>query len=529
MRTGQVKQWVFGGVWAASLAAAFLLGRSAVVGDRELSDSAESTEDSGFSPSGESALVILSDSDSALYPEGPIPVLDQRVVQGSDVVLQTATTTLLAKQKGSHTVESVENGLVDSDTLSAQSVVLVPTHWEQTAARRRQLEKKGIYPLSVLRSLLENPGTFDNKMVGALNGLLQEEMPAAAKLLDEMDWNYQTERVLQRVLQQWTGFSPHDAIAYAASLDGLRMKDSAMRTIMNAWVDDDPNRAVAYADGLEPGHLRNSLLEKVAGEWGKDQPEDAWNWFSTSMRTDDSLPASRIKSLFKSLAYKDSGAALGHASSISNADYRKTAMQTVIDGMMDQGKQVEVASLYRSTTSSTDRDLIARSVADSWERYQPRLAAEWTSVIADKTVRNQAVSSLVSEWSRDHPAEAAEWVMKLDDPDVVKRELSRVTKNWATHDLIDATEWLTGLPASPKTDPAVESLARSVLLKDPEMAMELAEGISVEKRRHQAIVRLGRQLAETDATQAWSYLLKSSLPPERLASAQKSIFRVPTP
>lgn len=292
--------------------------------------------------------------------------------------------------------------------------------------------------------------------------------------------------------------------------------EQMLQSVVSKWAAGDPMAALQYSMQIESRRVRNALLAGVFNTWAKNDINGAYNWLVANRETDPVAFQAGMRPVFSTLAAANLDNAMRMALDLAPGSDRMSAMRIVVDQASRAGKPDAMVSYLESFQTPGEKQGYASILASSWAVYDPLRAAQWAASLSDPYLRNATMNSAIGMWASDNPTAAAAWVMAISDPQLRTREIAQVTQAWARYDPVKAADWLLAQrPPSPTLDPAIQSLAGTVMKSNPQGAVMWAAAISDPKTRNSTIMSISREWMKSDPASASAYIANSPLSPNQ--------------
>lgn len=309
------------------------------------------------------------------------------------------------------------------------------------------------------------------------------------------------------------GKSIADKLAQIMAQPWGPVAEKKLLDLMSEWGAQDPAGAIAYAMSLDSRRTRDAALQNALGAWAKQDPRGALDWFVQAAKADPTMMLGSTSKLFGQLADKDLGWAMSQVWNLPTSALKQAALGSMVSRLVRSGQDEVLFQMHASATSLQDRQVLSAAIVDNLLRYDPNRIASWASQLNDPAERRTTLDRVVSAWSYDNPAEAADWlVLQPSNSDQANR-LASLTGAWARQDPVAAADWLLARnPPSPVLDPAVSTLARTVMQSDPAGAMAWAGSVSEAAKRYALYEQIGTSWMRRDPARARVYIQATDLP-----------------
>lgn len=156
--------------------------------------------------------------------------------------------------------------------------------------------------------------------------------------------------------------------------------------------------------------------------------------------------------------------------------------------------------------------LIPRTIRNL-ARADPRHALDLLDTISgESTSIRQSRQEAINAWALQEPAEAAAWAES--DPAAATSDVTffNIASAWSALDPASAEEWISSLESAARRDKAAWGFAETVMFRDSETALGVAEQIRDEGTRHEVLTTIWGHRLNRDVTTAKRDLENAELP-----------------
>lgn len=170
------------------------------------------------------------------------------------------------------------------------------------------------------------------------------------------------------------------------------------------------------------------------------------------------------------------------------------------------------------------REVALRAVAQRWAQIEPDAAADWASSLPDAEERDTAIANVALAIASANPTRALTILERRTSADAPDAALEGVVTQWATKNFPAARAWSEAQPDGAHRDRVLERLVFLRSTSDPADAAELAQLITADARRFDALASIARVWMSRDsaAAHAWADTLDQGA--RRRVTAELSIL-----
>ena len=289
-----------------------------------------------------------------------------------------------------------------------------------------------------------------------------------------------------KALQMMDALSASD-IPIALEVLGERPANRAQEMLMGAvftrWAEFDGKEAINHAVEHLPDGLRDRMMQSILSTWPLNDPDGALAWYENGTVDFRSVGEKRrfFTHLYQGLAVRD----LDHA--------------FIACGKLE---------------SMAEKSLAARGIANALGAGDAAL--QKLSAWPDDAGRTLAQQMIVRDWAAYEPDSAADWVVRNTRPVELPQMINETITAWVKADPNAAAEWLSDYNGKPAADPAVSTLARNIVHRDPESAFAWAASISNQIMRRQTLASVVDQWRIREPATAADFVRSSGLPEEEI-------------
>ncbi len=397
---------------------------------------------------------------------------------------------------------------------------------------------------------LEVAGAKDSLAIVAL--ALQDSL---ARVNDETAASDEILVVVQRLVSYLAATDPWKALAWARKFLLDYTLDSSLVAIARGMARTDVEAALQLAEGIASLLRRSQAFAAIAAVWAAKDPAAAVSWASSL--TNPAERALSLNSILLVAADQDlPGAArlLSEQAQLINADYLRERRATLAALGLTEADLVNDPESYRALfesgaippPSSPDVELLAAAgkvIGAKLAERAPSSGLTWAESIDGDFLKLTSIAGVVGGWATQDPAGALAWVRQnypenLDlyttihrswatgDPaaaaasarnwgDAGQRAalLESIMKVWATaDDPTGAAAFIGSLAPSADKDSASYAFATTISYHSPDLAWQIARGITDESAQFKALKAAFSAMVVRDPEAAAQALQATNLP-----------------
>lgn len=380
------------GVWFASIALAFFIGRAlSSTGARTERTASEALGAGQIQEAKRSAAARADTVGASAAEEEAAATLEQLRSQSSEMtrqLLNAAFAVPISDPGRSETINQLLAQLATSDPLAALEIT------ESIASRRdAELARNNILkvwasnePMAALAwadsALADVPYNLRNSQMEAIiQGFAETNPKGAFNYANAMSEANSSElrlknRLLSEVIEtQIRGGGLEEAHATITLMVDGPSKDNLQRELVNEWAAFDPVSAAAYVQGLG-SDASTGMKTALIGEWAESDPAAAAAWLSNLSAED---PA------------------------------------------------------YRQATTQITRE---------WTRYDLTASSEWLNSLPASPELDRAVATYTYRAAQEDPPTAMSWAESINNANMRNRMMQQVAANWKNDDPEGFTNYL---------------------------------------------------------------------------------------
>ncbi|CAA6693493.1 MULTISPECIES: hypothetical protein [unclassified Lentimonas] len=371
------------GVWCASIALSFFIGRS-------LSSSSANTEQSAVKSLGSAQL--------------------------------KAKVTAAQTEPRTFTTSEGDDALVALEQLQ-----------DTSAAMTRDLLN------AALALPMSDPGR-SNTINDLLKQLAATDPLAALDMANGLSSLRDAERARNDILEVWASNEPMAALAWAnTELADVpaNLRDSQMQAIMRGFAETNPKGAFDYANALSEdttadSRLKNRLLSEVietqirAGGVADAQA-------TIALMPDGSAKDNLQRELVNEWARFDPASAADYVDSLGSE--ATTRMKTTL--VEEWAENDPAAAAAWLGTLATDDPAYAQAssqITREWTRYDLTASSEWLNSLPASPELDRAVATYTMRAAQEDPSTAMSWAESITSDNMRSRMMQQVAANWKNDD-----------------------------------------------------------------------------------------------
>jgi hypothetical protein len=351
---------------------------------------------------------------------------------------------------------------------------------------------------------LPNPGALRELAMRDLAFGLAQKDPAAAVSLARSLPGDDGQRFLRGAINAWCLKDADAAFAYVAKLPADPNEpywDKKFLTLemMSTLAKKDPDKVITMLEQFPAGD-QNNALRSIGFYLGQSDPKAALDW--ANQQPDPQVKSSILPGVISAMSEKDPKGALELAQSLP-AGEREGVIGNVIDTLSesDPKEAVGYAMNLLSNKGGLKNNMISY-MAGQWISSDPQGALGWYGSLTDPKLKEQVAGNMISILSQDDAAKAINLLDTMPPGDVQNQAISTIANNWARTDQKAVLDW-----ASQQTDPEVKSrilegVIRTMSVKDPNSAFQLAQSLPVGNSRNNSIKSSLGSMAQSDPRSA---------------------------
>jgi hypothetical protein len=281
--------------------------------------------------------------------------------------------------------------------------------------------------------------------------------------------------------------------------------DEELLRLARAWVGQSPEQALTWASRETDGLLRERLVFSILRAWGETDPNAAVDW---ALAQGEEWRFKRMEAaLTGAIRQPDEALAIGRkllaADPVSGSAYG-----TALVGALNRGSQFQTAFQLAADVPPSERQPWLEMTFSRWAAEQPQEAMNALSSVSDPESRTNAFRGAIRGWAASDPGTLAAHVDSMSAGADRDYAAGQALMRWAEKDPAAMGEWLNSLPATRIREVgAAWMITRSDgANRSPEVAMLWVQEIRDPSLRHDVLVHVVNEWAQTDANTAWRYV-----------------------
>ncbi|QTN31678.1 hypothetical protein HZ994_04850 [Akkermansiaceae bacterium] len=187
-------------------------------------------------------------------------------------------------------------------------------------------------------------------------------------------------------------------------------------------------------------------------------------------------------------------AALGRINAIADTYDRQRNLMNFLDGLSPEHFE-EVADEFRKLdhygNTSTEMELLFQA----WAKADPLAALDY---IGENPGMSRNRGEVLEVWAVADPAAAEKWAMDQHKGEGANPYLASVIKGIASYDIGKAALLTQGMPMGAERGPAIDAIAKALLMKGTEAAFAFPDTIGDEHLKGSFVMMISQNLARRD-------------------------------
>jgi hypothetical protein len=357
---------------------------------------------------------------------------------------QVPAEALTAAQRQEQAMRSTA-GLKDTEGATLTEGDLDKTALEQLQSQSSEMTRRLLN--AALALPMSEPGRTDT-----INDLLKQlaatDPLAALEFANDIPSLRDAERARNGILEVWASHEPMAALAWAETeLANVpsNLRNSQMRAIIRGFAETNPKGAFSYANGLSEEtssdlRLKNRLLGEVietqirGGGLAEAQT-------TIALMPDGPTKDSLQRELVSEWAAFDPASAATYLQSLG--DGASTSMKTAL--IQEWAKNDPAAAAAWLSNLPTDDQAYARATADitrEWTRYDLTASSEWLNSLPASPELDRAVATYTFRAAQEDPPAAMSWAESISNEKIRDRMIQQVAASWKSDDPEGFTTYL---------------------------------------------------------------------------------------
>jgi len=274
-------------------------------------------------------------------------------------------------------------------------------------------------------------------------------------------------------------------------------------------VAHSPQAALKWARSQSDATLRERMLFAVVQAWGEADPRAAVAWAQTQNEVERQL---RLEAALTGAATQpDVALQLGRELLASTDEETGDAWGATLVGALSRAGKFDAALEFLNEGPADSRAGWATVAFNLWAQSKPEDAAKAVAALADDDVHDAAFAALVSGWAMSKPEMLADYAIQLPSEKNRTLALNAAMESWSLQDPVALSDWMNSRPPGPVLDAATALMVTRTdgVERDPEIAMTWVAGITDAKLRHDSLLHVANEWAQTDAAAAERFVEKA--------------------
>lgn len=382
----------------------------------------------------------------------------------------------------------------------------------------RWAQSNGIAAMAYVQSLPEFERVTE-LVAAVLAGWAERDAPAAIQWFAVASKDH----IHEPAVAALTGALMHHSSHRILELMRPVTEESARIALCGAFVehlkDEKPDAAANLVVGLTAaGQVQTNLLGQVLPQWAQMDLKNALAWVQQLP------PGSAQTAALIHLSYTWIEAdAFGAAAFARDLPPGNEQFLAALVSQWSQKDQRAVVEWSQQLAEGPAKERVLINLASVLAQIDPRGAAESALRLPPGEAQQDAIVSVVSGWAANDPAAAAQWIADFPAGRLREYAIENVAQSWIKTDPVAAVNWLKRLPATER-DTGIHAVAGSLVDSFPDLALQLAVGISAHALRERQIQRAAQAWLATDPAAARTWIEQSNLP----AAVKQRLLSNPT-
>lgn len=224
----------------------------------------------------------------------------------------------------------------------------------------------------------------------------------------------------------------------AEQKDDMPGKEFYTQSIINGLAKSDPEAALALAAKQEKAEDRSRAAETIAQEKIKSGVEGAAAWAATL--TDPDMKKGAMQTIANQMARTDVTKAAEYVRQFANDPSASSAIEDVTQRMARENPQE--ALKFAEGLAGTNQPVAFGQTIENWTRRDSEAASRYVDAMPAGANKDASASALAQSIGRDDPVSAIEWTKVISDPKVREEALIPVARDFRRTDEAAYNEWL---------------------------------------------------------------------------------------
>ena len=335
---------------------------------------------------------------------------------------------------------------------------------------------------AALRYARESSNNRIQLIRAVVTSIAERDKPKSLALIEENLNGSEANSAHHDVMEEWAKEAPLDALTYFQSMDDGSKKDEIRADLSMQLVNSGhPDRALeVFLGGKRPDHDTSELFNNWADSDWDGAAAAALELKDPKVRS--KAAEGLLKGLFK--AQPDTTEATEWAMALMDIIAESGGGENLHLGWsIGYWKPETVTALVENYPQ-----LLQESIADAFEGMKDLDSARTVfESIDDQNLKDRALQPLAANWAKQDPAGTADWLATLPEGEGKTLAYGNVANAWARADPGAAREWIENLEPSAPRDTAIAHYVGIYGGSDPKNSLKLAQSITSEKERNQAL------------------------------------------
>lgn len=300
-----------------------------------------------------------------------------------------------------------------------------------------------------------------------INELLQQyaaiDPMAALELANDIPSLRDAERARNAILETWANNEPMAALAWAdTNLANVptNLRNSQMRAIIRGFAATNPKAAFNYANGLSEEtssdlRLKNRLLgEVIETQIRGGGLSEAQN--SIALMPDGPTKDSLQRELVNEWAAFDPASAAAYVQALG--DSASTSLKTAL--ISEWSRNDPAAAAAWLSNLSPDDPAYGRGTTEitrEWTRYDLTASSEWLNSLPASPELDRAVATYTYRAAQEDPPTAMSWAESINNKNMRNKMMQQVAASWKSDDPEGFSNYLDESELNPKEREQLES------------------------------------------------------------------------
>jgi hypothetical protein len=324
---------------------------------------------------------------------------------------------------------------------------------------------------------------------------------------------------LDAVVQALAAENPERAFSKVADLPAEWQRSELLQAVVASIADRDPRLAIKLAE-TQGSIVSASLIDLIATQWSRRNPSEAARWVEGLPRQEQARYAYRVaeayvaqkpsealawglrlagsprkflwSSMLGEMAKYDPDQALQIAQAAESPAQRAQAMGKVLAAIAETNPALAMSHLQKLPAGEARSEILGE-IAGSVAALTPTQALDWLNDIDEKSTQVEAAQSLGWQLARRNVEAAAQLVDRIPK-EARPSWITAVALAYADVDIDKGRQWVRRYANEPGD--ATFQFARTVAARNPDLAVQLVDGIADDQERDRMLRGLLQPLAE---------------------------------